>query len=286
MTAVLSPAPSVSPRALGAGTLQVERADIRFTNITADRVGIEIAVVNVGQEPSEPTVAMIRAAPLGVFVPWQPLSVARVPSLAPGASYPVRLEAGVSSRPALGRFGRVPPRRLLTALAGDDDPESGPAPPSGSLPESLPADLFRLLGQANPHWAGNLNIFVQGREVERHMAQALRVYPGRTNLAMFVVGAADDSYRFTLHGDGPGWETALYDLSAAAQFALERRSNLLQGEWIRLSGMGLIILAMKPPSDCEQGVIEVRVCQRSTGRHAMVEFSLDPRAVGPGCFVV
>jgi len=43
---------------------------------------------------------------------------------------------------------------------------------------------------------------------------------------------------------------------------------------------------MKPPSDCEQGVIEVRVCQRSTGRHAMVEFSLDPRAVGPGCFVV
>jgi hypothetical protein len=31
---------------------------------------------------------------------------------------------------------------------------------------------------------------------------------------------------------------------------------------------------------------EVHVEQRSTGKEAIVEFSLDARAAGPGCFVV
>ena len=32
--------------------------------------------------------------------------------------------------------------------------------------------------------------------------------------------------------------------------------------------------------------VEVHVTQRSTRKTAVVEFSFDPRAVGPGCYVV
>jgi hypothetical protein len=38
------------------------------------------------------------------------------------------------------------------------------------------------------------------RAVERHLAQALRIYPGKTNAAMFFVGNRKDGYRFDLTG--------------------------------------------------------------------------------------
>src|SRR5438067_2103865 len=70
-------------------------------------------------------------------------------------------------------------------------------------------------GWGGVHWAGNLNVFVGGRDVERHMAQALRVYPGRVNLAMFVVGSgAADEYRFELNGDGTAWNARLFNAVA------------------------------------------------------------------------
>jgi len=48
----------------------------------------------------------------------------------------------------------------------------------------------------------------------------------------------------------------------------------------------VIMLALCPPRDCGAGSVAVHVQQRSTGRWAVVEFSLDPKAAGPGCFVV
>jgi hypothetical protein len=47
-----------------------------------------------------------------------------------------------------------------------------------------------------------------------------------------------------------------------------------------------MMLALCPPKDCGSGTVEVHVEQRSTGQSAVVEFSLDPNAAGPGCFVV
>ncbi len=157
------------------------------------------------------------------------------------------------------------------------------APPAQG---QLPADPFRLLGQPNVHWAGNLNIFVQGRAVERHLAQALRIYPGRVNMAMFVVGSGRDAYAFSLHGDGADWEARLHDLTGATRLDHLDGTGLRMGEWLDCPSTRMMFLALRPPADCERGVVEVHVRQRSTGQQAIVEFSLDPEAAGPGCFVV
>jgi hypothetical protein len=50
--------------------------------------------------------------------------------------------------------------------------------------------------------------------------------------------------------------------------------------------MHLMMLMICPPSGCSRGTVEVEVEQRSTGQSAIVEFSLDPKAAGPGCYVV
>jgi hypothetical protein len=48
----------------------------------------------------------------------------------------------------------------------------------------------------------------------------------------------------------------------------------------------MFLLALCPPADCTAAALEVHVTQRSTGQSAVVEFSLDPNAAGPGCYVV
>src|SRR5207249_2457738 len=91
-----------------------------------------------------------------------------------------------------------------------------PAPTSSAAKTaSLAPDLWDLLGGGQPHWAGNINVFVGSRPVERHFAKALRVYPDRTNLAMFVVGdqRKPDSYSFELEGLTSDWEAGLYDMT-------------------------------------------------------------------------
>ena len=45
-------------------------------------------------------------------------------------------------------------------------------------------------------------------------------------------------------------------------------------------------LAGTPAEQCEQGQLDVHVTERSSNRTAVVEFSMDPRAAGPGCFTV
>jgi len=81
----------------------------------------------------------------------------------------------------------------------------------------LPPDLWALFGKEQPHWAGNINVFVGNRAVERHMAKALRIYSGRPNMAMFVVGGPGklDAYAFDLVGLPSNWQAALYDMTSA-----------------------------------------------------------------------
>jgi hypothetical protein len=294
MTAALLAEPALR----NAAELAVDRQDIVFHDVAPSKVQIEIALHNQADGASPSQVAYVSAAPLGAFVPWQPLEFFQVPRLEPGQSHTIRFTA---VRPAVNPLGppdRVPPRRLLTALGAADD-RPGALPRLGDFlnrlvdritggadPKTLPADPMALLARGNPHWAGNLNIFVGRKAVERHLAQALRIYPGRTNLAMFVVGQGCDAYRFSVHCEQPNWETALFDLSEADSFRLDKGRGVELGRWLEQRSMHLMMLMICPPLACSRGTVEVEVEQRSTGQSAIVEFSLDPKAAGPGCYVV
>ena len=125
------------------------------------------------------------------------------------------------------------------------------------------------------------------RPVERHMAKALRVYAGRTNLAMFVVGDYQkrDAYAFELIGLAPDWKAALYDVSNNRTLVVDPEQPAVQpSEWLEFTG-GLMILATCPPVGCRVGKLEVHVTRRSCGETAIVEFTLDPSAQGTGCYV-
>jgi len=266
------------------GELRVERTDIDFRNSGPGVVEIRIRVTNVGSERSRPTFAMISAAPLGAFVAWQPLVAVSVPGLDPDVSIVVEKQVREQPVEALGTPDRVPPRQALVALgAGDNDQPRR----RSAAPATLPTDLFKLLSQGSPHWAGNLNVFVAGQSVERHRAMALRVYPGRTNLAMFVVGSFRDAYSFELTGSAAAWDAMLYDFTGSRSFVPDGDGPKVRfGEWIDLRGHAMMILALRPPATASRGAVEVHVRQRSTDKTAIVEFTLDASAAGPGCYAV
>ncbi len=279
MTAVLRPQVQLDTLA----TLHVEREDITFSTLADHQVAVRIRVRNRGRQRSRATTALLQAAPLGAFVAWRPLTVVAVPALEPDEEYVVSADARRVAPAVLGDASRVPPQRLLTALANDDDPNRR----DRTAAAPLPADLLDLLGRPNPHWAGNLNIFLSSRPVERHLAQALRVYPGRVNLAMFVVGSGHDAYAFELHGVGVTWNTALFCMDRAASLVdLRGGTAVAQKQWLEVRGTSTMMLALEPPRRCAKGAVEVHVRQRSTGQVAVVEFSLDPNAAGPGCYTV
>jgi hypothetical protein len=188
-------------------------------------------------------------------------------------------------------------------VASDDDARP-PANPAASLAQAflnllrgdrgvspaaqLPSDPLQLLSRANPHWAGNINVLIGRQAVERHLAQALRIYPGRTNLAVFFVGDHRDEYRFALSGSGAAWEVSLFDSTDFASLTQARSSQhgIPYGKWIPMEGCRLILLAICPPPDAACGSSEIHVGQRSTNRDAVVEFSLDANAAGAGCYSV
>ena len=120
------------------------------------------------------------------------------------------------------------------------------------------------------------------------MAQALRVYPGRTNLAMFVVGSQPDEYKFELSGSGAVWEAALFDISCTSSLLkFNSEGDLITpAKWIPMEGRQLLMLAVCPPQESEQGNVDVHIRQRSSDKEAIVEFSLDARAAGAGCYAV
>jgi hypothetical protein len=293
-----------------ATTLHVNRADITFHSPGPGRVAVAVTVTNLGDERSLPTAALVQAAPLGAFVPWRPLAIVPVPALRPGQRTTLHTESPRPEVRPLGPPDRVPPRRLLTALGADDGPAqrggpswtetlrnllarpggAGRSPGSPAWPAgTLPADPMELLGRGALHWAGNLNIFLGGRAVERHMAQALRVYPGMVNMAIFFVGAAGtDEYSFRLEGSGVGWGAALYDLTDRNSLAIDLGGErpVEQDRWVPVRRTRVLALALRPPEDCPAGSVKVHVRQRSTGSCAVVEFSLDPRAAGPGCYTL
>jgi hypothetical protein len=145
-----------------------------------------------------------------------------------------------------------------------------------------------ILLQGTPHWIGNINVLVGAKDVERHLAKALRVYPGRANLAWFVVGSGgSDSYSFRLEGLSQDWEAKLFDMTSRSLIMnVDATNPIVPGQWIPSNGSRLMLLALSPPKKCPGGTVAVHVTQQSTGRTAAVEFDLDPKAAGRGCYVV
>lgn len=149
----------------------------------------------------------------------------------------------------------------------------------------LPPDPLALLGREGTYWAGNINVFIGGRAVERHRAEALRIYPGRKNNALFSVGSGRDAYAFQFRGPGAAWNpTLLLADPSPPDFSGDNR--IYAGMWVEVQETALVQLSVVPPEGCEQGELHVHVTQRSTGKEAVVEFSLDPHAAGPGCYVI
>ena len=283
--------------------LEVEREGIRFSNLTPDRVHIEIVVHNRGAIRSEPARMFLSSAPLGVFVPWRPLGSLTVPPLEAGDQVQLEFDANRTPVMPLGEAGRIPPEKLLTALDAEDTGDRAGAPlaelsrPMGrllgagafrTLAGGLAPGIFDLLGHRTLHWAGNINVFVGRRSVERHVARALRVYPGKLNRAVFVVGKKPDAYSFEFEGAPWADYASLVDITRMSLLIHSGTAGgaISTGQWLETSGPLLIGLDLRLPSSCEEGTLVVRVRQRSTGRDAKVEFSLDARAAGPGCFTI
>jgi hypothetical protein len=287
--------------------LRVERTDISFHDLDADRVRIQVRVHNAGPYGSPPTPMRIESAPLGAFVPWRPLTRLLVPALEPGESTTLSAEVKRPHPVAVGDFNRVPPKRLLTAVNSPDEPAQAPGPGLVALlnllrgptarssgrdvagKASLAPDLWDLVGRSQPYWAGNLNVFIGVHAVERHLAKALRVYPGRTNLAMFMVGdpGRRDAYAFELVGLASDWEACLHDVRNHRGLLVNPSdAPIAETKWVEADGGLIVVLATRPPADCPSGTLEVHVTRRSCGKTAIVEFDLDPTAQGTGCYSV
>ncbi len=289
--------------------LSLERTDISFQDLPGDRVRIQIRVHNEGMRRSRPTFMRLESAPLGAFVPWQPLAVLPVPPLEPGELRELRTEVPHPHPAPLGDFSRIPPKGLLTAVNSLDQPpppsgtglmavlnllRRGQAarPATGSVAAKgapLAPDLWELAGRGQPYWAGNINVFVGAHPVERHRASALRVYPGYTNLAMFLVGGPGrpDAYAFDLVGSNPDWKAALYDVTNNKTLLADPPdAPIEETQWVEADGGLMVMLVAHPPAGCRVGNVEVHVTRRSCQETAIVEFNLDPIAQGTGCYFV
>src|SRR5260370_27306900 len=82
--------------------LRVERTDISFHDLAGDSVRIQVTVHNAGAHRSPQTRMKIESAPLGAFVPWQPLTRLLVPALEPGESRQLSAEVARSHPTPLG----------------------------------------------------------------------------------------------------------------------------------------------------------------------------------------
>jgi len=302
---------SVRPSLSSGMDLLVRREGIRFHNEDAKHVRIEIEVENHGFTSSEPAELRLESAPFGAFVRWRPLARLVVPPIPPGGSRVVTATAEQPRPLPLGGFANLAPAGLV---AEEGLPERIPAQartlrpraPGGQLalllvnlilggeasPRStmghLPPDLLDLLDDARPHWAGNLNVWIARRAVERHLAPRLRIQPARANLALFCLGDGHDTYAFRVERPGAAasedWNVQLHDLQH--ELPMVWRASDEPPRWYSIDGPSPVLLAFRPPAGAGAGKLEVHVTQRSTGEVATVEFDLDPAAAGPGCFML
>ncbi len=286
-------APTLYEGAASAAGLRADRTDISFQNITPDLLRVDVRVTNDGSLWSPPTEVAVQSAALGAFLTWQPLLTLTVPPLAPRTSAVVSGSAWVPQPAPLAPPEKVwsMPAHLLQEFAETAAREAReeterearrlvrrPAP-------VVAADPLALVGRNGFHWAGNIDILMRGKAAERHMAQALRVYPGKTNAAMFFVGDRKDGYKFELSGDVEDWQAELLDMTRSPSLRPGKAPDLPTSEFREFS-RGTFYLLLRPPQGAERGAVSVHVTRQSDGKEAVVEFNLDSRAAGAGCYTV
>ena len=231
-----------------AGRIEWERTDIAWFDSTPEHLSLAISFRNPNREATMPAFARISAAPLGAFVPWQPLRVLPLPALPGGGTTVLRADVTAPFRGLQPRQRRLPGvfRSYLRRLGFSLD-----VTPSCT------------------HWAGNIDVLVHDRAVERHMSMGLRLFPGAANVADFRVGDRADDYMFEVTGDILGWSVQLRSVSPLALF---RGKPVPLGSWVRFPGQQVLCLVATPPPRCAGGHLDIHVRQRSTGRDAVVEF--------------
>ncbi len=279
--------------AASAAGLRADRTDISFQNITPDLVRVDVHVSNDGSLWSPPTEVAVQSAPLGAFLTWQPLLTLSVPPLAPRSSAVVSGSAWVPQpAPVAGpeEVWSMPPHLLreFAERAAQEAREEAEREARRLLRRPAPvvaADTFSLVGRAGYHWAGNIDILMRGKTTERHMARALRVYPGKTNAAMFSVGDRADGYKFELSGDVEEWQAELLDMTRSPSLKPGRAPGVPTSEFREFS-RGTFYLLLRPPQGAGRGDVSIHVTRQSDGKEAVVEFSLDSRAAGAGCYTV
>ena len=281
-------------RALGTTRerLFVAREGIEFWTTSDGRVRLEIRVTNIGSAPSRPTALRLEAAAFGAFLPWRPMANLRVPVVPPGGH--VVVSTSFERPPHVADFAQPPWNRLRTLLtaagAGDAPgpehrrPVDAPATLQTSIlrraASRLPVDeLAGLLGPRT-HWAGNFNVLVGKTATERHMARAVRIVPGRRNVAILALGACSERFEFSFRGAGAAWDPALYDVAGGRQLVADGATVH------RFHGNSMLFLTVQPPEDAVLGRLEVLVRRLSPEAVAVVEFDLDARAEGPGCYTI
>jgi hypothetical protein len=229
-----------------AAKVTLDRSDLVFAGIGADRLRLEITLRNTADVPAAATTARISAAPFGAFVPWQPL-----------LDLPV---------------GAIPPRSTTTLRTVAARPRRAPRTEAAQMSTAIRLFL-RAQGvrvsrrEQHLHWAGNVDVFVHERAVERHVARLAGLVPGAVNVADFVVGGRlPDAYKFDFAADNDGSELRL-------QLPGLRGRSIQPSTWVELPHQQmLLLLARTPPHDSE-GYVHEHVRQRSSGRDAVVEFA-------------
>jgi len=248
----------------GTGTgLAVEREDICFYNVAADRLRIEVKVQNRSDTASNPELMMLQFAAFGAFVPWTPLQLLQVPRIRPGGSTLVSTEVVICEDGTLlaedGGAYSEDRKRYQDALRTIQDDEQlktmsvwqvvarkvrklfaenrgighGPRDTSLAEVEELfglePADMPRadLHQGRSVYWVGNINVLMGDIDVERHEARAFRIYPGKINRSWFFLGGPPRcSTSFEILGAGEGWSTRLYETKPDSSWSFRDHADL------------------------------------------------------------
>ena len=155
-------------------------------------------------------------------------------------------------------------------------------------------DPSRAAGRGNRHWAGNINVHLCGKAVERHQANGLRIYPGLENWAIFNLGSRKGGeYLITFEGCGADWEPRVYHHPnarcepAPAGLSRERRGEGIgSGDTlVTATGSAWMSAVVSPPGDATVGNLDIGILELSSGRETTVEFGLNANASGRGLII-
>jgi hypothetical protein len=259
--------------------MTVERGDIMFGDVSPGKVLITVTVRNQGRVTSPPSPMFVQAAPLGAFVPWRPLAELRVPPIEPGRQRTVSFVAERSRHEPLGDPGVVEPARFLRAATRGSMMRRYRNASRVRLHGRLPVDLLELLQLGSIFWAGNINVFLGGREVERHFARQLCLNPSQPSLADFILGAGPDSYRFHVERKPQELEVALFDVTSQRRLGIDlsRSERVPEESWWHVPGTRVLFLTVDSTEESEVAV-EIHVDQKSTGKSAVIELGFEASA--------